>query len=400
MLARASADVRVRPGDLIGSGTVGTGCLLEVKDTTLERWLQPGDTVTLAIDRLGELTHARRRAAGWLMARRSSPIVAPRLPAGLDTPALVIDLDVVERNARRLGGAWRPAGSRSGPHVKTHKSVALARMQLEPGLAGSPSASSARRRSSPRPASTTCSSPIRSGPSGRRPRGSARCTTAIGCLIVGIDSVAGAERLAAAVAGSPRRLAVLLEIDPGNGRTGAPPERAGEIAAAARDLGLEVGASSPTAATRTGPEAPCRPAPTRSRRSPGAAAALASEGIEPAVISAGSTPTQLAAAAAPVNEIRAGTYLIGDRQQWAIGAMPGDGVAIAVAATVVSERRPRPGGHRCRRQDADQGRAAYLRATASCPPTRTRSSSASPTTTASSGSRPARRAHQWARSSP
>jgi len=55
MLERASTDVHVRPGDLLGSGTVGTGCLLEVKDSTLQRWLQPGDTVTLAIERLGEL---------------------------------------------------------------------------------------------------------------------------------------------------------------------------------------------------------------------------------------------------------------------------------------------------------------------------------------------------------
>ena len=56
MLARASADVHVRPGELLGSGTVGTGCLLEVKDQTLGRWLEPGDVVTLAIERLGELT--------------------------------------------------------------------------------------------------------------------------------------------------------------------------------------------------------------------------------------------------------------------------------------------------------------------------------------------------------
>jgi fumarylacetoacetate (FAA) hydrolase len=55
MLARASADVRLRPGDLIGSGTVGSGCLLEVKDDTLGRYLQPGDVVVLRIDRLGEL---------------------------------------------------------------------------------------------------------------------------------------------------------------------------------------------------------------------------------------------------------------------------------------------------------------------------------------------------------
>jgi fumarylacetoacetate (FAA) hydrolase len=56
MLARASADVHVRPGELLGSGTVGTGCLLEVKDATLRRWLEPGDVVTLAIERLGSLS--------------------------------------------------------------------------------------------------------------------------------------------------------------------------------------------------------------------------------------------------------------------------------------------------------------------------------------------------------
>ena len=56
MVARASADARLRPGDLIGSGTVGTGCLLEVRDSTLGRYLEPGDEVTLRIDRLGALT--------------------------------------------------------------------------------------------------------------------------------------------------------------------------------------------------------------------------------------------------------------------------------------------------------------------------------------------------------
>jgi len=57
MLARASADVRLRAGDLIGSGTVGTGCLLEVRDATLGRYLQPGDVVTLTVERLGSLTN-------------------------------------------------------------------------------------------------------------------------------------------------------------------------------------------------------------------------------------------------------------------------------------------------------------------------------------------------------
>jgi fumarylacetoacetate (FAA) hydrolase len=55
IVARASADARLRPGDLLGSGTVGSGCLLEVKDATLGRYLAPGDDVVLRIDGLGAL---------------------------------------------------------------------------------------------------------------------------------------------------------------------------------------------------------------------------------------------------------------------------------------------------------------------------------------------------------
>jgi fumarylacetoacetate (FAA) hydrolase len=61
MLARASADVHLRPGDLIGSGTVGTGCLLEIKDATLGRYLEPGDVVTLRIEQLGVLRNPIER---------------------------------------------------------------------------------------------------------------------------------------------------------------------------------------------------------------------------------------------------------------------------------------------------------------------------------------------------
>jgi fumarylacetoacetate (FAA) hydrolase len=54
MIERASQDVMLSPGDVIGSGTVGTGCLLE---TTKGEgpWLQPGDVVELEIERLGVL---------------------------------------------------------------------------------------------------------------------------------------------------------------------------------------------------------------------------------------------------------------------------------------------------------------------------------------------------------
>ena len=56
MLARASADVHLRPGDIVGSGTIGGGSLLEVREATLGRFLEPGDVVTVEIERLGRLT--------------------------------------------------------------------------------------------------------------------------------------------------------------------------------------------------------------------------------------------------------------------------------------------------------------------------------------------------------
>jgi 2-keto-4-pentenoate hydratase/2-oxohepta-3-ene-1,7-dioic acid hydratase in catechol pathway len=56
MVERAAADVQLRAGDVLGSGTVGGCCLLEVKDDSgFGRYLEPGDTVTLKVDRLGEL---------------------------------------------------------------------------------------------------------------------------------------------------------------------------------------------------------------------------------------------------------------------------------------------------------------------------------------------------------
>lgn len=54
MIERASQDVTLQPGDVIGSGTVGTGCLLELTKGD-GPWLQPGDVVELEIERLGIL---------------------------------------------------------------------------------------------------------------------------------------------------------------------------------------------------------------------------------------------------------------------------------------------------------------------------------------------------------
>jgi fumarylacetoacetate (FAA) hydrolase len=54
ILARASQGVMLMPGDVIGSGTVGTGCLLELTKAK-GPWLQPGDEVELEIEGIGVL---------------------------------------------------------------------------------------------------------------------------------------------------------------------------------------------------------------------------------------------------------------------------------------------------------------------------------------------------------
>jgi fumarylacetoacetate (FAA) hydrolase len=57
LLARASQDCTLYPGEIIGSGTVGTGCLLE---TEAAPWLKPGDVVELEVERLGVLINEVR----------------------------------------------------------------------------------------------------------------------------------------------------------------------------------------------------------------------------------------------------------------------------------------------------------------------------------------------------
>jgi fumarylacetoacetate (FAA) hydrolase len=65
IIERASYGVDLYPGDVIGSGTVGTGCFLELNGTGklndpgyTEQWLQPGDVVDMEIDGLGRLSNS------------------------------------------------------------------------------------------------------------------------------------------------------------------------------------------------------------------------------------------------------------------------------------------------------------------------------------------------------
>ena len=53
LLAHASRDTELRPGDVLGSGTVGTGCILELTPEAVGGWLKPGDVVELTVDESG-----------------------------------------------------------------------------------------------------------------------------------------------------------------------------------------------------------------------------------------------------------------------------------------------------------------------------------------------------------
>jgi len=262
--------------------------------------------------------------------------IAP-LPPGLDTPCLVVDLDRAEANARWMGAAAAERGVALRPHVKTHKSIALAQLQLDAGAAGITVGTLGEAEvfaaagiddifvAYPLWAEGTKADRLRS-------------IHAKAPLIVGVDSTAGADRLAAAVAGLASPLRVLVEIDSGGHRTGvADPAAAIAVARRVRDAGLQVlGVFTHGGHGYSAPGARVAAAADEVGLLGAAADALRAEGFAVERISAGSTPTAVLAAAGQVNEIRPGTYLLGDRTQVALDAMPPEGIALVVAATVVS----------------------------------------------------------------
>jgi fumarylacetoacetate (FAA) hydrolase len=60
IVERASYGVTLYPGEVIGSGTVGTGCFLELNGSKItdNQWLQPGDKVVMEVDELGRLENS------------------------------------------------------------------------------------------------------------------------------------------------------------------------------------------------------------------------------------------------------------------------------------------------------------------------------------------------------
>jgi D-serine deaminase-like pyridoxal phosphate-dependent protein len=262
----------------------------------------------------------------------------PALPDVIDTPRVVLDVARLDANIARLQAEMDARGIAVRPHAKTHKSVEVARRQLAAGARGITvgTIGEAEVFAAAGIDDLFLAYPAWAGNASKADR-LRSIHESVPRLAVGVDSVDGARRLAGAVEGSDRPMHVLIEMDPGNHRTGVPtPEAAVVVGLAAQEAGLEVVGVFSHGGHGYAPGAAAPAGADEVRTLTAAADSLRAAGIPIDVISAGATPTMLTAAVGSVTELRAGTYVYGDRQQWILGAIPAEGCAVAVAATVVS----------------------------------------------------------------
>ncbi|UYP18581.1 alanine racemase [Rhodococcus sp. Z13] len=250
------------------------------------------------------------------------------------TPVLLVDRDVLDRNIARMAASARNRGLALRPHAKTHKCPEIARLQVEAGATGLTVATvtEAEVFAAAGFDDLFVAYPLWvDAARGARLRALAERMR----LTVGIDSAAGARALAEH-AGTG--IGVLVEIDSGHHRTGVAPERAGAVAAAAREAGLEVVGVFTFPGHSYAPDAPSSAAREEADALAAAAESLRAAGAEPAIVSGGSSPTALIDVPTPATELRPGVYVFGDAQQLELGAVAEEDVALTALATVVSVR--------------------------------------------------------------
>lgn len=161
-----------------------------------------------------------------------------RPAAAIDTPALVIDLDAMERNLDRMAAFAAQHGMKLRPHAKMHKSATLARLQMARGAVGVcvQKTSEAEALAALGVNNIYISNEVVSPFKLKRVVAVARELQALGGqLAIAVDSLEGVRRLADAARGQHTSLRVFIEIDVGQGRCGVAPGTAavalaGEIA--------------------------------------------------------------------------------------------------------------------------------------------------------------------------
>ena len=148
--------------------------------------------------------------------------------AAIDTPALVIDLDAMERNCAAMADFARAHRVRLRPHAKMHKCAAIARLQRTAGAVGVcvQKTSEAEALAAAGVDDIYISNEVIDRAKLARV---ARLATRVR-LAIAVDSVEGIERLAEAVRAAGATLDVFVEVDVGHGRCGAPATTAGSLA--------------------------------------------------------------------------------------------------------------------------------------------------------------------------
>jgi len=269
-----------------------------------------------------------------------------RVLTHLETPALLVDLDVMEGNISRWQAAADAAGVAFRPHAKTHKAPAIAARQLAAGAVGLVVAKVAEAEVF---AAAGCHDILIAYPVIGLTKWCRIAELARTCTItVNVESDIAARGLSDAAVAAGSRLHVHVDIDTGLHRCGVPAEDPESIAALCRLVralpGLELDGIT-TFRTVIFPGANGR-SPEELGREEGElmvrlAERLRAAGIPIRTVAVGSTPTALAAATVPgVTEVRAGTYVFGDALSVTWGAITEEEIALSVLCTVVS--RPTP----------------------------------------------------------
>ena len=251
--------------------------------------------------------------------------------AAVDTPAAVVDLARLERNLARWQEYADRVGLASRPHVKTHKSVEIARRQLALGAVGLTCQKLGEAETMVGAGCEDVLIPYNLVGAAKLERLGALLARA--AVTVGVDDERLLRGLDDAARPTSRALGVLVDCDTGLGRTGVTsPEAAVELAAAvARTSSLRFDGFVTYPAR---PEAPSFLA---------RAVELAKgRGLAVACVSAGGTPGMWESGRLrpTVTEYRVGTYAFHDRKTVAAGSATLDDVALTIHATVVS--RPAP----------------------------------------------------------
>ncbi len=259
----------------------------------------------------------------------SLDLLKERISREFGTPAVVIDLDRVDKNISRIQGLCDTAGVANRPHIKTHKSPVLAKMQIAAGAQGitCQKLGEAEIMANAGIEDILVSyNLIGAARSGRLAALRKRADVTI-CADNPVTLAAYAE--AAAAAEAP--IGVVIECDTGRKRAGVEtPREAIELARIIRDTdGLEFRGLL-FYPTETGWDA-------AQRFHDEAVAGIRSLGLEPRIISTGGTPNlpnigKLVGS----TEHRAGTYIFNDRMMVACGRATEDDCALHVYATVVS----------------------------------------------------------------